>query len=235
MFLSSQLKQQVFDRLKGNHLFIVGSFSLAILEDKYFNKNTISFGDIDLLTTELPIKQQKEDNKFMQLYNYFKDNYSVSLSFNYYSPQLKRCEELVQEASLFNINRFLIDIDREEIIYDKSLFSHPKEIVQAYYDNNITINPDCCTYYYKNFEENCKQLEKRGFFEKEGFCIDDIGLEKELQFVTDEQYIEDFYNSNKRYTHKPKEGTVFKEKPEDKYFIKYYDIRQKFEKEVTKL
>ena len=222
MLISTKLINDVREKLP---YFIVGSFSTALVEFTLFNQTTIEFNDIDILCL------QQTHKNCMDLYNYFKETHNVFLSFNWYSPQLIGCEEVIQEASLFNINRFMIDVKNWQIIYDKDTFKTPEEIVTKYKSRELRINSDCCTWYYRNFKENIHQLEKWDMITEDNLEL----LDKDLQFCSDEEWIENFQNSEKRYSTKPKEGTIHKEKPEGVYFMKYFDIKEKFNKELVKL
>lgn len=217
---SRELVIDLFNKLSEKRFFIVGSFALAVLEYELLNLSSIEFHDIDILC--LPSLQRY----CRPIYDYFKDKYEVSLSFNFYNPQYAYAEEVIQESSLFNINRLLIDVREKQIIYDGSLFEEPMQLLGAYYSSDIKVNPDCCIYYYRKLDENYKQLKKYGIPITEE--INKL-LQKDIMYTTDEKYIESFYSSNDRYSVVPQ--SIKSHKPEE-YFLLYYLVQNKFERKV---
>ena len=152
--ISEELLKDIFEKLGKHRFFIVGSFIFAVLEYELLKTKTIPFHDIDILC--LPSLKRH----CRPLYDYFKDKYGIQLSFNFYSPQYYKVEEVIQESSLFNIHRALINVQEGKLIYDSSTFESSLDLLTTYSTRDIKFNPDCCIYYYRKLEQNLKQFEK---------------------------------------------------------------------------
>ena len=226
MLMTDEFYKDLISKFMGRPVFMVGSCSGAFMEHYFGEEPVIEFHDIDILC----LYQSKKD--YMDIYHFFHGKYGIEAKFSWYSPQLLGVEELIQEASMFTINRFLIDFKKRALIYDGDTFETPKFVPMLYkYAQNskkVEFNPDCCTYFYTDRDSNAKQLEMYGQLTWEHVCQ----LRKEVMYTTDPDYIRDFYNSEKRYSRKPK--SISPEKPKG-YYIKYFDVKKKFNKHVYKL
>lgn len=214
--ISKELLTDIFEKLGRHRFFIVGSFTLAVLEYELLKTKTTTFNDIDILC--LPSLRRH----CMPLYEYFKNKYGVQLSFNFYSPQYLKVEEVIQESALFNIHRVLINVQEGKLIYDSSTFEDPLSLLTTYFTKDIQLNPDCCIYYYRKLEQNLKQFEKYNIPVTPEILKQ---LQKKILYTTDSEYIEYFYDSHTRYHKKPE--TIHVEKPSD-YFLVYYPVQNKF-------